>query len=258
MSDAEKNENEGKFTFKISEGKETNEKGDTEEVKDGDKCETAEDLNKSHDPYFPPIITLPEVHVESGEKEEEELFKIRAKLYRYAHECDPPEWKERGTGDVKLLKHAENGTVRLLMRRDKTLKVLHIATPDGNSAEMTFQSICANHFILPWMELKPNCGSEKAWIWKVQADYADNESKSETLAIKFSNKENAQKFESAFEKAREWVLESEAKQILEEQNGRDESSEGKQKTKEMNNEKTDKGKDDTNIATKLKEMVVKD
>ena len=73
MSDAEKNENEGKFTFKISEGKETNEKGDTEEVKDGDKCETAEDLNKSHDPYFPPIITLPEVHVESGEKEEEEL-----------------------------------------------------------------------------------------------------------------------------------------------------------------------------------------
>jgi len=240
MSDAEKNENEGKFTFKISEGKEKNEKGETEDVGDGDKCETAEDLNKSHDPYFPPIITLPEVHVESGEKEEEELFKIRAKLYRYAHECDPPEWKERGTGDVKLLKHAENGTVRLLMRRDKTLK------------------ICANHFILPWMELKPNCGSEKAWIWKVQADYADNESKSETLAIKFSNKENAQKFESAFEKAREWVLESEAKQILQEQNGRDESSEGKQKTKEMNNEKTDKGKDDTNIATKLKEMVVKD
>ena len=43
-----------------------------EEAEDGDKS-TADDLNKSHDPYFPPIITLPEVHVESGEKDEEEL-----------------------------------------------------------------------------------------------------------------------------------------------------------------------------------------
>ena len=81
MSDAEKNENEGKFTFKISEGKEKSEKRDTEEVEDGDKCETAEDLNKSHDPYFPPIITLPEVHVESGEKEEEELVCLCLNLY---------------------------------------------------------------------------------------------------------------------------------------------------------------------------------
>ena len=37
------------------------------------------------------------------------------------------QWKERGTGEVKLLKHKENGFVRLLMRRDKIL------------------SICANH-----------------------------------------------------------------------------------------------------------------
>lgn len=47
----------------------------------------------------------------------------RAKLYRFASENDPPEWKERGTGDVKLLKHKEKGTIRVLMRRDKTLKI---------------------------------------------------------------------------------------------------------------------------------------
>lgn len=52
----------------------------------------------------------------------------RAKLFRFASENDLPEWKERGTGDVKLLKHKEKGTIRLLMRRDKTLK------------------ICANHY----------------------------------------------------------------------------------------------------------------
>lgn len=47
----------------------------------------------------------------------------RAKLYRFASENDPPEWKERGTGDVKLLRHKERGTIRLLMRRDRTLKI---------------------------------------------------------------------------------------------------------------------------------------
>ena len=33
------------------------------------------------------------------------------------------EWKERGTGDVRLLAHKESKKVRLVMRRDKTLKV---------------------------------------------------------------------------------------------------------------------------------------
>ena len=45
-----------------------------------------------------------------------------------AYECDPVEWKERGTGEIKLLKHKETGKIRVLMRRDKTLK------------------ICANHY----------------------------------------------------------------------------------------------------------------
>lgn len=50
----------------------------------------------------------------------------RAKLFRY--EAENKEWKERGTGDVRLLKHKGTGKVRLVMRRDKTLKV------------------CANHY----------------------------------------------------------------------------------------------------------------
>jgi hypothetical protein len=50
----------------------------------------------------------------------------RAKLFRF----DKPtsQWKERGTGDVKLLQHKENKKIRLLMRREKTFK------------------ICANHY----------------------------------------------------------------------------------------------------------------
>merc|ERR1712154_159333 len=119
----------------------------------------------------------------------------------YAHECSPPEWKERGTGDVKILKKEENQSARIIMRREKTMKV------------------CANHSILPWMDMKPNCGSEKAWVWKTQADFADEEPKQETLAIKFGNVENAKKFFDAFEEMKNYVLKMEAKKIREEVDG---------------------------------------
>ena len=52
------------------------------------------------------------------------VFDRRAKSYRYViDDEDGPQWKERGIGDVKLLKHKIKGTVRVLMRRDKTLKI---------------------------------------------------------------------------------------------------------------------------------------
>lgn len=66
------------------------------------------------------------VEVKTGEEVEEQVFKMRAKLFKFDPESK--EWKERGTGDVRLLKHKENQKTRLVMRRDKTLKV------------------CANHY----------------------------------------------------------------------------------------------------------------
>jgi len=145
----------------------------------------------SPDVHFEPIIKLPEIDTKTLEEDEEELLKLRARLYRYASAEKPPEWKERGTGDVKLLKHREKGTIRLLMRRDKTLK------------------ICANHYITPWMELKPNCGSDRAWVWSVAADFADEEPKEEMLAIKFGNVENAKLFKDKFDECTKIVLENE-------------------------------------------------
>ncbi|XP_063980103.1 ran-specific GTPase-activating protein-like isoform X2 [Diachasmimorpha longicaudata] len=115
------------------------------------------------------------------------MIKLRAKLYRYDSTSEPAEWKERGTGDVKLLRHKTKHTVRVVMRRDKTLK------------------ICANHFVTPWMELKPNCGSDRAWVWSVLADYADELLKPELLAIRFANAENASLWKEAFEKAKKIV-----------------------------------------------------
>lgn len=49
-----------------------------------------------------------------------------------------------------------------------------------------------NHHIsvTPVMELKPNCDSDRAWIWSVPADFADEVPKPELLAVRFSNAES--------------------------------------------------------------------
>ncbi|KAM4052276.1 ran-specific GTPase-activating protein isoform 1-T1 [Anomaloglossus baeobatrachus] len=162
---------------------------DTKEPKEEHDTSVENTDEANHDPHFEPIVSLPEQEIKTLEEDEEELFKMRAKLFRFASENDPPEWKERGTGDVKLLKHKEKGTIRLLMRRDKTLK------------------ICANHYVTPSMELKPNAGSDRAWVWNTYSDYADEAPKPELLAIRFLNAENAQKFKAKFEECRNEVKE---------------------------------------------------
>ena len=113
---------------------------------------------------------------------------MRAKLFRF----DPTskEWKERGTGDVRLLRHTENNKTRLVMRRDKTLKV------------------CANHYsksmlgcnrkrgrvltfvVVPDMKLSPNVGSDRSWVWNATADVSEGEPEAATLAIRFANSES--------------------------------------------------------------------
>jgi len=147
-------------------------------VLDNDPATTEE----QNDPEYNPVIHLTEqVETKTMEEDEDVLFKLRAKLFRF--DTTEAAWKERGTGDVRLLKHKETKKVRLVMRRDKTLKV------------------CANHMISAEMQLQPNIGSDRSWVWKVHADYADNEPRPETLAIRFANAENANLFKEAFEKA---------------------------------------------------------
>lgn len=59
--------------------------------------------------YFTPVIALPDkVEVKTGEEDEEVLYSHRAKLYRYTEK----EWKERGLGDIKVLKHKQTGKLR--------------------------------------------------------------------------------------------------------------------------------------------------
>lgn len=47
-----------------------------------------------------------------------------------------------------------------------------------------------NVIVKPAMELKPNAGSDRAWVWNTLADYADELPKAELLAIRFLNAES--------------------------------------------------------------------
>ncbi|KAF7383629.1 hypothetical protein HZH66_012979 [Vespula vulgaris] len=142
---------------------------------------SAELHEPEHDPIpdFVPVIPLPaEVKVTTGEEDEVTLYCARAKLFRFVDK----EWKERGVGNVKLLKNAE-GKVRLLMRREQVLK------------------ICANHMLRPDMELTSMPNNDKAWIW-VANDFADEKVKIEKLCIRFKTAEEALSFKQHFDSAR--------------------------------------------------------
>lgn len=141
--------------------------------------ETADETD-THDPHFEPIIAMPDVvEVRTGEEDEEKLFCQRAKLYRY--DVTTKEWKERGVGELKILKHPLNGTYRLLLRREQVHKVV------------------LNQRVDTAMKLKPMSTSDRAWCWG-SFNYAEgSDGALEELAIRFKNPELATEFRSTLE-----------------------------------------------------------
>ncbi|XP_069053739.1 E3 SUMO-protein ligase RanBP2 isoform X2 [Lepisosteus oculatus] len=155
-------------------------------------------------PHFEPIVPLPEkVDVKTGEEDEEEMFCNRSKLFRF--DTETKEWKERGIGSIKILRHRTSGKVRILMRREQVLK------------------ICANHYIMPDMVLKPNAGSDKSWVWHA-IDYADEMPKPEQLAIRFKTAEEASLFKAKFEEAQRVVTTKGASPLKQDHQMRKEAS----------------------------------
>ncbi|TKY51459.1 Ran-binding protein 1-like b [Spatholobus suberectus] len=160
-----------------------------------------------------PIVKLEEVAVTTGEEDEDPILDLyalissffftfrfygfatdrrgwywiladrrKSKLYRF--DKDGNQWKERGAGTVKFLKHKVSGKVRLLMRQSKTLK------------------ICANHLILSTMTVQEHAGNEKSCVWHAR-DFADGELKDELFCIRFPSIENCKSFMETFQEVAE-------------------------------------------------------
>ena len=124
-------------------------------------------------------LNLAKVEVKTGEEDEDLIFKSRGKLFRFRD----GEWKERGTGDLKLLRHKTEKKIRFILRQDKTLKIV------------------ANFIISekPLCELKPHQGSEKMFMF--MAYDCSEEPVMEKFVIKLGNADKAKVFKKHFEDA---------------------------------------------------------
>ena len=138
---------------------------------------------------------LAKVEIKTGEEDEDIIFKSRGKLYRFRD----GEWKERGTGDLKLLRHKTDKTIRFILRQDKTLKIV------------------ANFIISkkPLCELKPHAGSDK--MFNFIAYDCSEEPTMEKFVLKLGNAEKAKNFQKNFEDAQifnEMVKEGKEKELV--------------------------------------------
>ena len=151
-----------------------------------DKTEEKSEIvaNASHEPQFEPVVPLPDLaEVTTGEEGEVELFRHRAKLYRYCGAAK--QWMDASVGSLKLLHAPDTGVMRLLLRRE-----------DGHK-------IAANHRVTREMELRPLAGSEAAWCWHAmdfsEWPWTEESGTLEHLAVRFKTKETADKFKAKFE-----------------------------------------------------------
>lgn len=114
--------------------------------------------------------------MKTGEENEELLYVHRAKLYRLTE----GEWKERGLGNVKILRHVETKKLRVVMRREQVFK------------------ICLNHVLNAEVVYKPK--DEKSLLFAAH-DFSEGESVLERFTLRFKNQEVAQEFSSAVKNA---------------------------------------------------------
>lgn len=133
---------------------------------------------------FAPVVELEEVEVVSGEEEEEVIYSQRGKLFLYGETLldvgsGNKSWKERGIGDIKILKHKEHSRMRVLMRQEKTMKVI------------------VNHALDPRITLEPNAGSDRSWVWSA-FDFAEGELVETVFAIRFADSDIANNFKKVF------------------------------------------------------------
>jgi len=143
-----------------------------------------EDVERECTKEFTPVVKLEIIESSetktTGEENENILFEAKTKAYRFLE----GEWKERGLGPMKILEHKVTKKCRLLMRRDKTLK------------------ICANFYIDPETKVTTHAGSEKARVFTtVDCSDGDEAPALQNMCIKFGSEEKAQLFQDKFEEA---------------------------------------------------------
>jgi len=158
----------------------------TEEQEEPKKTE--EPKEEESTATFEPVVKLEEVEVKSGEEDEECILALRSKLFIFGETLldkgtGKKSWRERGIVEAKILRHKEHQRLRILMRQEKTMKVI------------------ANHALDPRIKLEPNAGSDRSWVWSA-FDFAEGELIETVFALRFADSEIADSFKEKFEEGR--------------------------------------------------------
>jgi len=94
------------------------------------------------------------------------------------------QWKERGVGNIRILRHREHQRCRILMRQEKTMKLI------------------INHLLLPGLTLVAHANNDRAWVWRAE-DFSDGEIKVTDFCIRFADSDIANAFKESFTKYQE-------------------------------------------------------
>lgn len=155
-----------------------------EPAQTGEAAEDDTAANENPEEYepqvdFKPVVKLTAVETKTGEEDEIAVFKSRCKLYRF--DSKTKEWKEKGLGDMKILKRKDqNNMYRILMRREQVLK------------------LCANHRLTS--DLVFEIQDEKQVRWHAE-DYSEGSGSHELLAARFKTENEAKLFKKECENA---------------------------------------------------------
>ncbi|KAI1723565.1 ranBP1 domain-containing protein [Ditylenchus destructor] len=127
------------------------------------------------DAHYEPVVPLPAlVEAKTGEEDEEVMFVARCKLYRF--DKDSKENKERGVGEIKVLRNSKTGRYRCVMRRDQVLKV------------------CANFPIHATFKITPKPHLPTAYYWSCKDYSEDTNGSDEVLCARFKDVGTADQF----------------------------------------------------------------
>lgn len=141
-------------------------------------------------PQVAPPPKFAETEVKTGEEDERELFRARAKVYSLVPGAGDvaPRWKERGVGPLKLNIHRTTKKVRILMRTEATLRVV------------------VNTRVFP--ELTFDRASERSLRFQgMDVDSADGTARTSFL-LRFATRDDANSILAALDKWRESVREN--------------------------------------------------
>ena len=128
------------------------------------------------------IVDLPEITIESKEADEEVVFCAKSKLYRWTDD----QWKERGVGELKIIKNKHSLIYRCFLRQEQTMKLRCMFDILGQKS---------------WLPEKLMT-SEKSWFWSC-IDHSDPKSKLEKFCARFKTVEEYEKFQKEFLNAHE-------------------------------------------------------